>query len=210
MAYLSQPTTKTEFGVVTVGDYIEVVDGIISLKQDLAPTANVTFEGVTITGELILKDKSVVNSVLASSGSGISLTNTDFTSPDIAFTINNTGVLALTAGTGITLSGSTGNITVSSTGTSVINTVLVTSGSYNVLPIDQYIGVDSTTQVNIILPAGVAGRTYTIKAEHGSGGGKIVVTGTGGEKIDNASTYNLTTSLQSVTMVFRGTQWHLI
>ena len=210
MAYLSQPTSTTEFGVVTVGEFIEVVDGVISLKQDLSPTASVTFEGVTITGELILKDKSVVNSVLVSAGPGISLTDTDFSSPDIAVTVNNTGVLSLTAGTGIALSGSTGNITVSSTGTAVINTVLVTSGTYNVLPIDQYIGVDSTNQVNIILPAGVAGRTFIVKSERGSGAGKIVVTGTGGEKINNSSTYNMTTSFQSITVVFRGTQWHLI
>lgn len=210
MSYLSQPTSTTEFGVVTVGNFIEVTEGIISLKQDLSPTANVTFDVVTITGELILKDKSVVNSVLVNSGPGISLTNTDFSSPDIAFTVNNTGVLSLVAGTGIALSGSTGNITVSSTGTAVINTVLVTSGTYNVLPIDQYIGVDSTTQVNIVLPLGVAGRTFTIKSEHGGGSGKITITGTNGEKIDNAGTYNITTALQSVTMVFRGTEWHLI
>lgn len=210
MAYLSQPTSTTEFGVVTVGEYIEVIDGIISLKQDLSPTASVTFKDVTVSGELFLNSKSVVNSVLASAGTGISLTNTDFSSPDIAFTVNNTGVLSLTAGTGISLSGSTGSITVSSTGTSVINTVLVTSGTYNVLPIDQYIGVDSTTQVSIVLPTGVAGRTYTIKSEHGSGAGKISITGTGGEKIDNASTYNITTSFQSITVVFRGSQWHLI
>jgi hypothetical protein len=210
MAYLSQPTTKTDFGVVTVGDYIDVIEGVISLKQDLAPTSSVTFKDVTVQGELFLNSKSVINSVVASSGSGISLTDTDFSGPDIAFTINNTGVLSLTAGTGISLSGSTGTITVSATGTSVINTVLVTSGTYNVLPIDQYIGVDSTTQVNIVLPTGVAGRTFTIKSEHGSGGGKISITGTGGEKIDNASTYNITTALQSITVVFRGSQWHVI
>ena len=210
MSYLSQPTSTTEFGVVTVGEYIDVIDGIISLKQDLSPTSSVIFKDVTVNGELFLNNKSVVNSILASSGPGISLTDTDFSSPDIAFKINNTGVLSLAAGTGISLSSSTGNITVSSTGTSVINTVLVTSGTYNVLAIDQYIGVDSTSQVSIILPAGVAGRTYTIKSEHGSGSGKIVITGTNGEKIDTATTYNITTSLQSVTVVFRGSAWHLI
>lgn len=39
MAFLAQPTTKTAYGVVGIGSYINVFDGFISLEQDDYPRA---------------------------------------------------------------------------------------------------------------------------------------------------------------------------
>lgn len=203
MAYLAQPTTKTDYGVVSVGDFINVLDGIISLEQDVSPNASVSFSQVTIDGDV------AVTSVTPSSGDGIQLTDVITTGNETSFTISNTGVLSLTAGTGITLSGSTGNITVSSSGADLIATIGVT-GSYTATADDEYIGVFSASAVTITLPVGVTGRVYTIKDEYGQGSGKITVQPSGTEKIDNANNYIVSVPNQSVSVVFRGGQWRII
>jgi hypothetical protein len=203
MAYLAQPTSKTEYGVVTVGDFINVLDGLISLEQDVSPDASVSFNQVTIDGNV------AVTSVTPSSGDGIQLTDVVTTGNETSFTISNTGVLSLTAGTGITLSGSTGNITVSSSGADLISTIGVT-GSYTATATDEYIGVYSASAVTITLPIGVTGRVYIIKDEYGQGSGKITVQPSGTEKIDNANNYIISVPNQSVSVVFRGGQWRII
>jgi hypothetical protein len=203
MAYLAQPTSKTEYGVVTVGDFINVLDGLISLEQDVSPDASVSFSQVTIDGEV------AVTSVTPSSGDGIELTDVISTGNETSFTISNTGVLSLTAGDGITLSGSTGNITVSSSGADLISTIGVT-GSYTATADDEYIGVFSSSPVTISLPVGVAGRVYIIKDEYGQGSGKITIQPSILEKIDNANNYIISVPNQSVSVVFRGGQWRII
>lgn len=203
MAYLAQPTSKTEYGVVGIGDFINVLDGIISLEQDVSPSSSVSFSQVTIDGDV------AVTSVTPSSGDGIQLTDVVSTGNDTSFTISNTGVLSLTAGSGISLSGTTGNITVSSSGADLIATIGVT-GSYTATVNDEYIGVFSAAAVTISLPIGITGRVYTIKDEYGQGSGKITIKPSGTEKIDNASTYIISVPNQSVSIVFRGGQWRII
>jgi hypothetical protein len=203
MAYLAQPTSKTDYGVVGIGDFINVFDGFISLGQDVSPDASVSFSQVTVNGEV------AVTSVTPSSGDGIQLTDVVTTGNDTSFTISNTGVLSLTAGSGISLSGSTGNITVSSSGADLIATIGVT-GSYTATADDEYIGVYSGAAVTITLPIGVTGRVYTIKDEYGQGSGKITIKPSGTEKIDNANTYIISVPNQSVSVVFRGGQWRII
>lgn len=203
MAYLAQPTSKTEYGVVEIGDYIKVLDGIISLDQDVSPSADVSFNQVTIDGN------EVVTSVTPSSGDGIELTDVVSTGNATSFKVSNTGVLSLTAGDGITLSGSTGNITVSASGADLIATIGVT-GNYTATADDEYIGVFSAAAVTISLPVGITGRVYTIKDEYGQGSGKITIKPFGTEKIDNANTYIISVPNQSVSIVFRGGQWRII
>jgi len=203
MAYLAQPTSKTDYGVVEIGDYIKVLDGIISLDQDVSPTADVSFNQVTIDG------KQAVTSVTPSSGDGIQLTDVVSTGNATSFKVSNTGVLSLTAGDGITLSGSTGNITVSASGADLIATIGVT-GNYTATANDEYIGVFSAAAVTITLPAGITGRVYTIKDEYGQGSGKITIKPNGTEKIDNAVSYIISVPNQSVSIVFRGGQWRII
>lgn len=203
MAYLAQPTTKTDYGVVEIGDFINVLDGIISLEQDVSPSADVSFNQVTIDG------KEAVTSVTPSSGDGIQLTDVVSTGNATSFKVSNTGVLSLTAGDGITLSGSTGNITITSSGADLISTIGVT-GNYTATVNDEYIGVFSAAAVTISLPAGITGRVYTIKDEYGQGSGKITIKPFGTEKIDNALSYIISVPNQSVSIVFRGGQWRII
>lgn len=203
MAYLAQPTSKTEYGVVTVGDFINVLDGLISLEQDVSPDASVSFSQVTIDGEV------AVTSVTPSSGDGIELTDVVSTGNETSFTISNTGVLSLTAGDGVSISASTGNITISASGADLIATIGVT-GSYTATANDEYIGVYSAAAVTISLPVGVTGRVYTIKDEYGQGFGKITIKPFGTEKIDNAVSYIISVPNQSVSVVFRGGQWRII
>jgi hypothetical protein len=253
MSYLSNPTTKTDYGVVLVGDYINVTDGIISLSQDLSPLADVDFNSVTagnvtdssltegritfagtsgllvddddltydsttntlsvvnvsVSGILELDGDSVITSVTPTAGDGISITNLVSSGPDVTFDVNNTGVLSLTAGTGISISGSTGNITISSTGADLIS-VVGTTTNYTATATDEYIGVNSTSAVTITLPPGIVGRVYSIKDERGQGSGKITIQPNGTEKIDNAISYIISVPYQSVSIVFRAGGWWLI
>jgi hypothetical protein len=203
MAYLAQPTTKTEYGVVGIGDYINVLEGFISLEQDVSPSADVTFNQVTIDG------KETVTSVTPSSGDGIELTDVISTGNLTSFKVSNTGVLSLTAGGGISLSASTGNITISSSGADLISTIGVT-GAYTATATDEYIGVYSESSVTISLPVGITGRVYIIKDEYGQGSGKITIKPSSTEKIDNKSSYVISVPNQSVSIVFRGGQWRII
>jgi hypothetical protein len=203
MAYLAQPSTKTDYGVVGIGDYINVLEGFISLEQDVSPSADVTFNQVTIDG------KETVTSVTPSSGDGIALTDVISTGNSTSFKVSNTGVLSLTAGAGISITGSTGNITVSAFGADLISTIGVT-GAYTATATDEYIGVFSAAAVIISLPIGITGRVYTIKDEFGQGSGKITVKPFDIEKIDNALTYIISVPNQSVSIVFRGGQWRII
>lgn len=209
MSYLSNPTSTLDYGVVKVGNYIDVIDGIISNPQDLSPNASPTFDNIDVTSDLYAAGNLVVTSVTPSSGAGIALSNVNTQGYATTFKVTNTGVISLTAGAGITLTGSTGNITVSSYGADLIN-VYGTTTSYTASITDEYIGVNSTGAVTITLPSGVAGRVYTIKDEHGQGSGKITIQPQSGEKIDNANNYIIGVPYQSVSVVFRAGGWWLM
>lgn len=225
MSYLFPEGSTTERGVVEVGSNIDVLDGVISIPQSVATTANITFNDVNVNGDLNIAGDTlslgsisagnifdntnrVVTSVTPSAGDGISLTSVTTTGPTTSFTVNNTGVLSLIAGTGITLSGSTGDITVSATGADFLNTIGVTN-NYTATATDEYIGVNSTSLVTVTLPTGIEGRQYIIKEERGSGTGKVNVQGTGSEKIDGSSFKQLTANA-SLTVVFRAGTWRII
>ena len=209
MAYLAQPTSTTDYGIVKVGNNIIVNDGEISLDQCLSPSSDVEFHNLNVTNLLTVDHVPVILSITPTASDGISITDLQSGGYDASFTIHNTGVLSLIAGTGISLSQSTGNITISTSGTDTINTVGVTS-SYTVSLNDEYVGVNSTSPVTITLPTGVDGKIYTIKDEHGEGNGKITIVPHSGEKIDNNNTFVISSKNQSVTVVFRAGQWRVI
>lgn len=203
MAYLAQPTSKIDYGVVGIGSFIDVLEGIISLEQDVSPNASVSFNQVSIGGS------AVVTSVNPVAGLGISITNLVSIGNTVGFAVSNTGVLSLIAGDGITLSSSTGNITVSASGADLIATIGVTT-SYTATVNDEYIGVYSASAVTITLPVGITGRVYTIKDEYGQGSGKITIAPNGSELIDNKINYIISVPNQAVSIVFRGGQWRII
>lgn len=203
MAYLAQPTSKIDYGVVGIDSFINVLEGFISLEQDVSPNASVSFNQVSIGGS------DAVTSVNPIAGAGISITNLVSIGNTVGFAVSNIGVLSLTAGDGISLSGSTGNITVSSSGADLISTIGVT-GSYTATADDEYIGVFSAAAVTITLPIGITGRVYIIKDEYGQGSGKITIQPNGTEQIDNKTNYIISVPNQSVSIVFRGGQWRII
>jgi hypothetical protein len=209
MSYLAEPTSKTVYGVVQIGNYIDVVDGIIDTPQDLSPNASVNFANASIAGNLTAEGNLVVTSVTPSAGVGITLSNIKTSGYDSRFTITNSGVTQLVAGTGISLTASTGNITISSFGADLINVVGVTA-SYTVLVTDEYVGVYSAAAVTITLPFGIAGRVYTIKDEYGQGSGKITIQPQTGENIDGKPNYIISVPNQSVNVVFRAGGWWII
>ena len=203
MAYLAQPTSKTDYGVVGIGSFIDVLEGIISLEQDVSPNASVSFNQVSIGGS------DVVTSVNPITGVGISITNLVSIGNTVGFAVSNTGVLSVSAGAGISVSNSTGYVTISATGADLIATIGVT-GSYTATVDDEYIGVFSAAAVTISLPLGITGRVYTIKDEYGQGSGKITIQPSGTEQIDNKPNYIISVPNQSVSVVFRGGQWRII
>lgn len=203
MAYLAQPTTKTDYGVVGIGSYINVFNGFISLDQDVSPLSTVAFRQVSIGGS------NVVTSVTPTAGAGVSISNLVSIGNTVSYTVTNTGVLSVAAGAGISVSNSTGNIIITSAGADLISTIGVT-GSYSATLNDEYIGVFSASAVTISLPTGINGRVYTIKDEYGQGSGKITVQPSGVEKIDNANNYVISVPYQAISIVFRGGQWRVI
>lgn len=203
MAYLAQPTSKTDYGVVGVGSFISVLDGFIFLEQDVSPSGIVSFQQVKIDNQ------DVVTSVNPAAGVGISITDLISIGNTVGFAVSNTGVLSITAGDGIAISTSRGNITISASGADLITTIGVT-GNYTATANDEYIGVYSAAAVTITLPLGITGRVYTIKDEYGQGSGKITVQPSGTEKIDNQNNYIISVPNQSVSIVFRGGQWRII
>jgi hypothetical protein len=210
MSYLSEPTSKLGYGVVRIGDYIEVDDdGIISLLQDVGPTADVVFNSIDVDN-LTVDGANVVTSVTPTAGYGIEVTNLIATGYDVTFDIANTGVVELIAGTGISLSGATGSITISSVGADLIN-VYGTTTSYTATADDEYIGVNSSAPVTITLPVNPAqGRVYIIKDELGQGSGKITIQPPAGTLIDTKVNYIIGTPYQSVQMVYRASGWWII
>ena len=230
MAYLSNPATLTDYGVVQVGSNISVDStGIISIPQSVATTATPTFAATTITGNELV-------------GGTLGVTGITTLANSTASTTVSTGALVVTggvgvggsiyagqlydttkraittvtpvAGTGITISSITGSgptatFTISASGISIISATTVTT-NYTVTATDEYIGVNSTNDVIITLPAGITGRTYTINDEHGSGTGKITITPNGTEKIQGSSTYRMSLAYQSVTLVFNSGAWRII
>lgn len=208
MSYLSQGTSKTEFGVVQVGDYIKVVDGVIALDQDLSPTANVVFNEVS-ADQVFSGGELVITAIDATAGPGISITAETTAGPIAGFTVNNTGVLSVIAGEGITISGSTGNITISAVGADLI-AVYGTTTNYTATANDEYIGVSSAAAVTITLPTGVNGRVYYIKDEFGQGSGKITIQPQTGQLIDGKPNYVISVPYQCVAVVFRAGSWRII
>jgi hypothetical protein len=209
MSYLSIPTSTTDYGVVKIGDFIEVLDGVISNPQDLSETASPTFDAITATGNITSQGLDVVLEVIPSANAGIAVGNLISQGNSVSFDITNTGVLSLIAGDGINISSQTGNITISSFGADLIN-VYGTTTNYTATLDDGYIGVNSATAVTITLPAGVNGRVYIIKDEYGQGSGKITIQPQAGELIDKKPNYVISIPNQSVSLVFRAGSWFII
>ena len=102
-----------------------------------------------------------------------------------------------------------GVISTDAAGNPLYNTTVQT-GDYSATNDDYYIGVDSAVATTITLPAGTDGKMFIIKDELGPGSGTITIQGTGGETIDGSATFTNTVTFGSVSVIFRGTEWHVV
>jgi hypothetical protein len=183
--------------------------GILTDDGDLTydPVTNtLSVVNLNASGTLKLNGNSVVTSVTPTAGTGISLTAVTTSGPAAAFTINNTGVTKIVAGTNITISpsGGTGDVTINASSSPLITTV-GTAVAYTALATDEYIGV-TANPTTVTLPTGVVGKTYIIKNETT---GSTTVTGTLGQLLDASLTKTLGAQA-SITVVFRAGAWRII
>lgn len=183
--------------------------GLLTDDGDLtydSTTNTLSVVNVSVSGNLELNGSGVVTSVTPSAGAGISLTSVTTSGPAAAFTINNTGVTKIIAGTNITISPGTGvgNVTINAASEGILETV-GTAVNYAALATDEYIGV-TANPTTVTLPAGVTGKTYIIKNETT---GTTTVTGTGGELLDTTATKTLN-ARASISVVFRAGAWRII
>lgn len=205
MSYLFPDATTAELGVVQVGANIDVdVNSVISIPQSVATTATVTFGTVNVTNTLTLNGASVITSVTPTAGPGISITNLVSTGTATSFTVNNTGVTSIVAGTNISINTSTGAVTINSLAEGIFQTI-GTGTDYTATATDEYIGV-TANPTTVTLPTGVTGKTYIVKNETT---GNTTVTGTGGQLLDNTLTKSLGTRA-SISLVFRAGAWRII
>jgi len=185
------------------------IAGILTDDGDLTydPVTNtLSVVNLNASGTLKLNGNSVVTSVTPTAGTGISLTSVTTSGPAAAFTVNNTGVTKIVAGTNVTISpaGGTGDVTITASSSPLITTV-ATAVAYTALATDEYIGV-TANPTTVTLPTGVTGKTYIIKNETT---GSTTVTGTLGQLLDSSLTKVLGANA-SITVVFRGTAWRII
>jgi hypothetical protein len=227
MSYLFPLGDKLNLGVLQVGANINVdANSIISIAQDISANANVSFNSITAntatissltisgnitagnvntTGNVYSNGLQTITSVTPSANVGISLSNVVTGGPAASFQINNTGVLSLVAGTGITLSANTGNVTVSASGIANVNT-RGTAVSTTLTATDDYVGA-TASGITLTLPLGTTGQSYILKNEVGSG--VVTVAATGPNTIDGSATKNMSANA-SITVVFRAGAWRII
>lgn len=119
---------------------------------------------------------------------------------DIA-TTTSLGVVQVGSGLAITPAGI---LSATNSGSSII-AVTLTAVDYTALATDYYIGA-TKKDIEITLPLGIVGKVYYIKNQ---ASGNIKVEGTGGQKLDTASSKTLGTEA-SIIVVFDGTRWNII
>lgn len=181
--------------------------GLLTDDGDLTydpATDTLTALNIDVIGSLELNGNGVVTSVTPTAGPGISLTSVTTSGPAAAFTVNNTGVTSIIAGTNISISSATGAVTISAASEGILQTI-GTAVNYAALSTDEYIGVTSNP-TTVTLPTGVVGKTYIIKNETT---GTTTVTGTGGQLLDTTATKTLG-ARASITVVFRAGAWRII
>jgi hypothetical protein len=183
--------------------------GILTDDGDLTYDSvgnTLTLVNLNASGTLKLVGNSVVTSVTPTAGTGISLTSVTTSGPAAAFTVNNTGVTKIIAGTNVTISpaGGTGDVTITASSSPLINTV-GTAVAYTATDTDEYIGVTANPTI-VTLPTGIVGKTYIIKNETT---GSTTVTGTLGQLLDASLTKTLGANA-SITVVFRAGAWRII
>lgn len=148
------------------------------------------------------------NSVISIPQSVATTANITFNSVNAttSLSVNGTPVVyKLLAGDNISLSAASGIVTISAASEGIAKTIGV-AANYTATVTDEYIGV-TVNPTQVTLPAGVTGKTYTIKNEATSGNTSVKATGT--DKIDGSTSKNLS-SYASLTVVYRNGIWNIV
>jgi len=135
----NQVTVSGSAGAVTVSLPSAVTVTTLNTTTVNATTlaATGTVSGATVTDNT----NRVITKISAVAGTGITITSNTATGPSATFTINNSGVRSLAAGTGVSLSATTGDITITNTGVTGIAgssgiSVSAATGGVTVSPTD--------------------------------------------------------------------------
>jgi hypothetical protein len=114
-------------------------------------------------------------------------------------------VMSHTSNSEIYLDLTTGEMTVSAYGASVISVDTVPS----VIDTTEYIGINSTLPVIITLPWGTQNQSYTVINELGQDSGPIALRPQTGQMINNSDLFILGTPDYSATVTFYNNAWHI-
>lgn len=126
--------------------------------------------------------------------------------------------LSILAGTGVTITPTTGNgantITISSTGTQIVTVRSATASPVTVLNTDDVISVEVTPAalVTVNLPAGTTGRIFNIKDGLGlaSPATPINILPNGTETIDGVANATINSPYGAVSLVYSGIEWLIL
>lgn len=122
-------------------------------------------------------------------------------------------ITTLTAGTGITITGTAPSLTINATVAPNVPTRLV-AATGPILTTDYYVGVIAAVPVVLTLPAGVAGDEYVVKSEFGNLGNVTIVGNVIADTVEGLVTpagFVLAFAANaSATLIFRGTNWNVV
>lgn len=122
-------------------------------------------------------------------------------------------ITTLTAGTGITITGTAPSLTINATATPAVATRLV-AVSGPILTTDYYVGVIAVAPVTLTLPVGVDGDEYVVKSEFGNLANVTVVGNIIANTVEGlvspAGFVLAFAANASATFIFRGTNWNVV
>ena len=96
-------------------------------------------------------------------------------------------------------------------GPSPVHVTKVTTETYNVLPNDYFVCVDTATfAVTLTLPIGILGTVYVIKDCSGNADtNPITINGSGGQLIDGSGA-TINSPFGSIQLIFSGDEWCIV
>ena len=139
--------TAVSFVGTTVTNAVSTITGGLILTGGAGIGRDVWVGGMVTATSVYDAGSRVLTSVNATAGTGISITGVDNLAPVTGFTINNTGVTSLTAGSNITVSSNTGSVTLSFNNTSGY----ITTASANTLIANSLTNYTTTASVNTLI-----------------------------------------------------------
>jgi hypothetical protein len=103
------------------------------------------------------------------------------------------------------------NVVTNSGNPSPVTVTQVTTQSYDVLPTDYFLCVDTATfAVTITLPTGILGTVYVVKDCTGDAAtNPITIIGSGGQLVD-AGNATINSPYGSVVVIFNGSHWSIV